>query len=312
MLPAIPGEGTAAYLALCYSHPVWLVNRLIAETGYEHTKAFLAENNQVAPVTIHVNTLKISAEAYRDMLLEEGISFDDSGILPDCFSLHAGSVNTLPGYKEGLFYVQDLAARLAVDIAEPAPGMQVMDACAAPGGKSLATAIAMRDEGRLLSFDLHNRKLATLRENAQRLGIHCMEAAVRDARLDAAEYHNAFDLVLADVPCSGFGVIRKRPEIRYKTEEEIAGLPEIQKAILENLSYFVRPGGCLLYSTCTVLRAENQDIIQWFLQGHPNYNVEDFSLPSIRAADGVYTFWPQQDHTDGFFVAKLRKKHNTP
>ena len=307
-LPMIPGKGTGAYLSIRYSHPEWLVNRLIEEHSYDFAEAFLAADNEPCGVCVHVNTLKVSAAEFRRALLRTGVDFDVCLNLPDSFLIRGGTIGELPGFAEGLFYVQDAAAHLSVMAAAPTAGMRVLDACAAPGGKTLAAAIAMQDKGSILSCDIHEKKLALIRSNVERMGLSCVKTLARDAREDCQDFRNAFDLVIADVPCSGLGVIRKRPEIRYKTEQEIAGLPEIQLAILSNLGHFVRPGGVLMYSTCTVLQAENRQLVERFLQEHKEFQTEDFSIGSGNSQNGCYGFWPQIDKTDGFFAAKMRKR----
>ena len=237
-----------------------------------------------------------------------GIEYRETELLPGCLELAGGSIDALPGYGEGLFYVQDRAARMAVDIAAPESASRVMDACAAPGGKSFAAAIAMRNTGCILARDIHEKKLALIRSGAQRLGIDIIETQARDAREPDAASEAGFDLVIADVPCSGFGVMGKKPEIRLKKEDEIAKLPEIQRQILDNVSAFVKPGGTLLYSTCTILRAENEEIAEGFLAAHSEFEPLDFKTCDIASARGMYTFWPNTDGTDGFFAAKMRRK----
>ena len=214
----------------------------------------------------------------------------------------------LPGYEEGLFYVQDRAARCAADVSGVQPGMRVLDVCAAPGGKSFAAALRMKNTGSILSCDIHEKKLRRIEQGAKRLGIDCLSVRSGDARVMNPAFQNAFDLVIADVPCSGLGVIGKRPEIRFKSEEELAALPVIQREILQTVSSYVRPGGVLLYSTCTILDAENRESVENFLKQNPNYSVEDFSIGEVHSNRGMHTFWPQVDGTDGFFVAKLRRR----
>ena len=306
-LPPLPGEGSTEYLSLRYSHPLWLARRLTEEQGYDTAERFFRANNDTAPLTIQLNTLSVDAESYRRALQRAGLSFTQWPDEPDCFSLPGGNVTELPGYEEGLFYVQDRAAHLAVTAAEPQEGMQVLDACAAPGGKSFACAIAMSGKGRLLSCDIHEKKLRLIRSGAERLGIRCIETVQKDARSYDPALDGRFDLVLADVPCSGLGVIRKRPEIRRKSEAELAGLPQIQEAILDNVSRYVKPGGLLLYSTCTVLRAENAERIEAFLRTHPAFRLEAMRLGGRVIEEGSYQFWPQTDETDGFYAAKLRR-----
>ena len=306
-LPPIPGEGTAEYLSTRWSQPLWLTKRLTEEQGYASAEAFFRCSNEPAPLCIQVNRIRVSEEAYIRALERGSIPFRRYPGLPGCLELEGGRVTELPGYEEGLFYVQDRAARCAVEAAGVRPGMRILDACAAPGGKSFAAWIAAGGECSLTSCDIHEKKLRLIREGAERLGIRGLETQAADARRFDPSWENAFDLVLADVPCSGLGVIRKHPEIRRKTEAELARLPEIQAEILENLSRYVRPGGVLLYSTCTVLRAENRDQIARFLRSHPGFHAEDYRIGDLCSAEGCYDFWPQQDGTDGFFAARLRR-----
>ena len=221
--------------------------------------------------------------------------------------LPGGNVAELPGFADGLFYVQDRAARTAVEIAAPEPGMTVLDACSAPGGKSFAAAIRMDGKGSILSCDIHEKKLKLISAGAERLGIDNIRTAAMDARRHDAALEESFDVVIADVPCSGLGVIAKKPEIRGKTEAEISALPAIQRDILDNLAAYVKPGGVLLYSTCTVLRAENEDVVNAFLANHGKFAPEGFNVGSVSEPGGMHCFWPNVDGTDGFFTAKLRR-----
>ena len=310
-LPPVPGAGSASYLAIRCSHPLWLAERLIREQGYEQTEAFFRANNETAPLCIQLNRLRVSTEDYLRSLERLGIPYRVFPELPGCVELEGGKVPALPGFEEGLFYVQDRAARIAVHAAGVKSGMRILDACAAPGGKSMAAALDAGGNCQLISCDLHEKKLRLIRGSAERLGLEdCLETFAADARSFRPEWESAFDLVLADVPCSGLGVIRKRPEIRRKDEEELQALPQIQSAILDNLCRYVKPGGVLLYSTCTVLQAENRDRVSAFLQTHPDFSAEDFSVGDVRSTDGCYAFWPQTDGTDGFFAAKMRR--NSP
>lgn len=303
----IPGEGSAKYLSIKYSHPEWLAARIISEHGYDFAEDFFACNNRPAPLTIQVNTLKISPEDYCRALLRAGIDFENDESLSGCLVLSGGNVAELPGFAEGLFYVQDRAARTAVEIAAPEPGMSVLDACSAPGGKSFAASIRMKGRGSVLSCDIHDKKLKLVSAGAERLGINIISTAAMDARKRGAALERSFDVVIADVPCSGLGVIAKKPEIRGKTEAEISALPEIQRDILDNLSAYVKPGGVLLYSTCTVLRAENEDVVNAFLADHGEFVPEGFDAGGVTEPGGMYCFWPNVDGTDGFFAAKLRR-----
>lgn len=304
-LPEVPGTGTASYLSVRYSHPIWLCNRIINERGYEFAEAFLASNNKTPSLDIQINQLKTDCESYVKMLDEQNIEYNIYDYPHGMLSIKGGIVSELPGYDAGLFFVQDRAARIASELCCVKPGMNVLDACAAPGGKSMSMAIAMENTGSIFSCDIQEKKLRIINENAHRLGIEIINARALDARKNVAEYEGVFDVVLADVPCSGLGVISKKPEIRQKTEEEISGLPEIQTAILDNLCSYVRPGGALIYSTCTVLKAENEDIISEFLKKHSDYHPDEIRLGDIEFKKGMHVFWPNTDGTDGFFAARL-------
>ena len=305
-LPEIPGKGSAHHLAVKYSHPEWFVDYIIKHKSYDFTEAFLAANNSEPGLDIQVNTLKISVDEYAALLDEHGISYIREK--PDgCFILKGGSAVSLPGFDEGLFYVQDKAARLAADIAGAKPGMKVLDCCSSPGGKSFASAIAMKNQGDITSCDIHEKKLRLVRTGAERLGVEIISTLPMDARKFEENMAESFDLVIADVPCSGMGVIAKKPEIRKKQWDEIENLPKIQKDILNNVSGYVAPGGTILYSTCTIIQEENEDVVQSFVSENKNFVLEPFELGDIRAEEGMYTFWPNIDNTDGFFAAKLRR-----
>lgn len=303
-LPEPPGKGTAQYLSVKYSHPQQLAQYIVDRRGYDAAEAFLAADNTIPDTCLQVNTLKITPDELMARLLAESIPCSMHPWLPNCI-VTAGSVSSMPGFDEGLFYVQDPAAKCAVLAAALEPGMYVLDSCAAPGGKSFAAAIAMRNEGSIDSCDLHDKKIRLISEGAQRLGLSCINAFSHDAR---EPFYRQYDAIIADVPCSGYGVIRKKPEIRYKPLEDSASMPAIQAAILENLSQYVKLGGVIVYSTCTVLGRENEDVVKAFLRAHAEFSAEGFTLPNGEtAADGYITFWPDIHGTDGFFVSKLRR-----
>lgn len=305
--PEPKNKGSSEYLSVRYSHPLWLVEQIVNEHGYDFAESFFAKNNDVSALTIQVNTLKVSDEDYLRALARKDISFETVDGVEGCIRLNGGKVTDLPGFEEGLFYVQDLAARAAVEAVGLEPGMNVLDACSAPGGKSFAAAIAMNNCGSILSCDIHEKKLGLIRSGAERLGIEIIHTRARDARSVESELCNYFDAIIADVPCSGLGVIGKKPEIRGKNPEELECLPKIQTDILTALSKLLKPGGILLYSTCTVLSRENEEIVKAFLAGNPNFEAIDFKLGNIESRNGMYTFWPHIDGTDGFFAAKLKR-----
>ena len=292
-------------LSVLYSHPQWLVGRFLEQIGEEETEKLLALYNSPAPLTIQANPLRCVPETLFAELGAVGGAFPDAAVLEN-----TGNPEKMPGFMDGAFFVQDLSARCAVEAAAPKPGMRVLDLCAAPGGKSFMAAIKMENRGEIRAFDLYENKLPRIREGAKRLGLRNIQIAQGDAAAHKAELDGWADIVLADVPCSGLGIIRKKPEIRYKTAESLRGLPEIQKNILQNSGAYVRPGGCLLYSTCTLLPEENQGVVEAFLRESSSFAPEDFLLPAPYGAsrNGQMTLWPQRCGSDGFFIAKLRKK----
>lgn len=303
-LPDIPGEGAAEYLSVKYSHPLWLVQYIISRRGYDSAEAFFAANNMISDTCLQVNTLKTSAQELMARLKASGEECAEHPWLPDCI-IATGKISTMAGFDEGLFYVQDPAARCAVLAADLKPGMDVLDACAAPGGKSFAAAIAMKNKGRIDSCDLHDKKIGLIKDGAQRLGIDIINAFPHDAR---AHLDRLYDAVICDVPCSGYGVIRKKPEIRYRPQTDCTSMPPIQTAILKNTSKYVKSGGLVIYSTCTVMQEENEGVVRQFLCDHPEFSAESFTLPNGETADkGYITFWPDIHGTDGFFVCKLRR-----
>ena len=298
-------------LSVRYSHPDWLVKDFSRTLPPEEVEALLAANNAQPPTQAQVNTLKTTQRALLEELVEAGVGVKPHPWLPDCLELEGtGNLETLPAFREGRFYIQDAAARLAVLASGAEPGMKVMDACAAPGGKSFAAAIQMEDRGSILSCDLHPHKRRLIEDGAKRLGLECVTAAVMDGRKFDPTLEAGFDLVITDVPCSGLGIIRKKPDIRYKDPAPLEGLPAVQRDILANASRYVRPGGTLLYATCTILPRENEDVVEWFLDKDKSFTLEPFILPDPmgKVEEGMLTLWSHRHGTDGFFIAKLRRK----
>lgn len=308
-LPPVEGKDEIETLSLRYSHPRWLAEEFAAALGLEEAEALLGLNNDQPPTCVQVNTLRFTAEDVLSALNAAGVEGAPHPWLPGCLLLAGtGDLEKLEPFRAGAFYVQDAASRLAVMAAGPEPGMRVLDACAAPGGKSFAAALAMEDRGELVSCDLHPHKISLIEAGRDRLGLGCITAREQNARTFVQEWEGAFDLVLADVPCSGLGIIRKKPDIRYKDPAPLADLPAVQLAILDNVSRYVRPGGTLLYSTCTLLRRENEETAEAFLKNHPDFAPEPFTLPGpAEESGGMLTLWPHRHGTDGFFVAKLRR-----
>ena len=314
-LPTIPKNDPAEYLSILYSHPVWLVEELLPLLGSEGTAEYLQANNSQPPITAMVNTTRATTQQVAQLLAEQGVEVASHPWLEDCLILNkTGNLERLDAYQQGLFYVQDPASRLMALASGASRDMRVLDVCAAPGGKSFAAAIQMDNQGEVISCDLHPHKKKLIQAGADRLGLSIIKPMTADGKVRREEWVSAFDLVLVDAPCSGLGVIRKKPDIRYKDPEPLADLPQVQEAILENAAGYVKPGGVLMYSTCTILPRENGEIVAAFLKKHPEFVREAFTLPGPagEVSEGEITLWPQVHQTDGFFICKLRKVGEAP
>ncbi|MCI8422580.1 MAG: 16S rRNA (cytosine(967)-C(5))-methyltransferase RsmB [Lawsonibacter sp.] len=310
-LPAIPKGDISEYFSILYSHPQWLVDMLLPLLGEKETEELLTANNTPPPTSAVVNPLRTTPEALLVRLAEEGAEAELHPWLEGCLLLgKTGDLEALPAFQQGLLHIQDPASRLAVLASGASPGMRVLDVCAAPGGKSFSAAMQMEGKGEVLACDLHPHKKRLLEAGARRLGLSCLTAGTADGRVFRPEWDAAFDLVLVDAPCSGLGVIRKKPDIREKDPAALEGLPPVQKAILANAARYVRPGGALLYSTCTLLTRENEDVVHGFLAERPDFKAEAFTLPGPVGVcpTGSVTLWPQRHGTDGFFLCKLRRE----
>ena len=294
-----------------YSHPGDLINLLKSYVGKDRMEPMLQANNAAVPTTVQVNTLRIKTEDLVMRFEQEGVSSTPHPWLKDCLVLSGtGSIENLPSFREGLFYVQDAAARLSVLCAQIQPGQRVLDCCAAPGGKSFAAAIAMEGTGSITSCDVHPHKIQLIAKGAERLGLQNITSQLQDATMICPQWEAQMDTVIADVPCSGLGIIRKKPDIRYKSLKELAELPALQKQIIDNAARYVKPGGLLLYATCTLVRAENEGMVEAFLQTHPDFTTEPLPLPEPfpKNESGMLALVPGEYDTDGFFICRLRRK----
>lgn len=295
------------YLSVYYSFPKDACERFLSIYGLERTKRIFEVFNRPPKLTLRINTLKISRGEYVGLLDEKGIKYTLSERLENAILLENISFTALPGFEEGYFFVQDEASQICVEAIDAKEGMLMIDACSCPGSKSFGSAIKMGNKGKILSYDLHDSKLKLIDKSAVRLGIDIISAAVRDGRqLDESLVGQA-DRVLCDVPCSGLGVIAKKPEIRYKSPADFARLPDIQSDILENCSKYVKKGGFLVYSTCTVLPEENEKNAERFLASHSEFSPVDFKIGDVESKGGMLSLSPDVHGTDGFFVAKFIK-----
>lgn len=295
------------YLSVKYSVPEWICEKWVRELGFEKAEAVLCAVNSHPKMSLCTNTLKTTREELIAKLNSEGIPCECSVLTPRGIRLTENvPYEKLSAFDE-YFFVQDEASQLCGEAFDAQPGESILDACACPGGKSFYSALKMENRGEIVACDIHKNKLGLVFSGAKRLGIEIIETKVCDA-MEYCEELPRFDRVLCDAPCSGLGVIAKKPEIRYKSEEETGKLPRIQRAILDNCAEYVRDGGVLLYSTCTVSREENDDIISGFLASHPEFSLLPFTAGAI-SSDGTLSILPDEYPTDGFFIAKLQKRN---
>ncbi len=310
-LPPLPREDPLEELSLRWSHPRWLTETFAGLFGLEGAAALLEADNAPVPLQAQHNPLRGSRQQLVSALEDSGARVEPHPWLEGCFLLSgSGDLENSRPFREGRFYVQDPAARLAVLAADPRPGMRVLDVCAAPGGKSFACAISMENRGEILACDLVPSRVARIRSGARRLGLSCITPRQQDGRTPDPLWQGAFDRVLVDAPCSGLGVIRKKPDIRWRDPRSLEDLPRLQGQLLESASRCVKPGGVLLYSTCTLLPRENGEVADAFLARHPDFHPRPFSLPGPagRAEGGRVTLLPHVHGTDGFFICTLERE----
>lgn len=296
-------------LALEYSCPVWLVKKWNSEYGRKVCLSMLETSVGQAPTSVRINTVFHDMNSTLDMLLQDGVTFEKNSILPDSFNVcFSHSVENTKAYNDGRFHVQDLSSQLCCAALEPQENDTVLDMCSAPGGKTFTIAEIMKNHGRVLAFDLHENRVKLIKSGADRLGLSCVKAEVNNAKIFNPEMSMA-DKVLCDVPCSGLGVIRRKPEIKYKDPKDFERLPEIQYDILRTSSEYVKVNGTLVYSTCTVSRAENDMVVERFLKENP-----DFEPAPLGEAFGELknecrvTITPAKWGSDGFFIAKFIRR----
>lgn len=299
-----------AHIGIVYSHPDWMVARWIDRYGVRDTIALCEFNNTARPVVLRVNRLRATVPEVRRRLETEGVEHQVGDYHPYSLELQTGvDVGQLPVHQEGLVQVQDEAASLVSVLVEPQPGERVVDTCAAPGGKTTHMAELMGDQGEILAVDVHEQRLKPLVENCRRLGITCVQTKVADAR-NLPSTPRA-DRVLVDAPCSGLGVLVRRSDARWhKSEADIASLQKLQKEILEAAARIVKPGGRLVYSTCTLEPEENEEVVRWFLRRHsgefqqlPASTVQ--IPPGLVDEEGFYRTLPHEHGIDGGFGAIL-------
>lgn len=313
-----PEKEPVRYLSVRYSMPEWLVKEWLALYGREQTEVMLAAFYQKEPLTIRVNRNRISPEELKTRLEARKIQVREAPYIGGALQIEGFDyLGGLPEFQEGLFQVQDVSSMLAVEIAGVKAGDRCIDVCAAPGGKSLYLAEKAGAEGHVDARDLTDYKAELIRENAQRLGAANVTVSVKDACvLDETSKEKA-DVLLADLPCSGLGVLSKKTDIKYRmNREQQKELQELQRKILGTVEAYVKPGGTLVYSTCTINQGENEENVRWFLAHFPYEAVSlDDCLPEELRGEttkqGYLQLLPGIHRCDGFFIAKFRKNNGT-
>ncbi|MBQ9080408.1 MAG: 16S rRNA (cytosine(967)-C(5))-methyltransferase RsmB [Clostridia bacterium] len=295
------------HISVKYSFPRSVCERFVSEYGAQRAEAIFAAMNEPPRLTLRVNTCRTTRDKLIARLCSEGIEARPTPLASTGIVLPSVPVTQLPGFETGDFTVQDEASQLCTAALDARAGMKVIDVCSAPGSKSFGAAMDMGNDGEILAFDLHESKLSLIRSGAERLGLDIITADCANGRVFDAALAEYADRVICDVPCSGYGVMAKKPEIRHKDPAESARLPEIQYDILQNCSKYVKHGGVLVYSTCTLLRAENDEIIDKFLANHADFALVGFHAGELDVPEGRITLAPDTHSTDGFFIAKLQR-----
>ncbi len=302
-------------IAARHSQPEWLAEHWLHQLGDKEANLLAEASSQQPPLTLRINRLRTTREKLLQEFRDGGIEAAPCRYSPDGIAI-AGrqTIINLPGYEEGYFAVQDEASQLAGLLLGAEPGQRIWDACAAPGGKACHLAQQMDDNGELVATDISRSKLTIVQENARRLGISCLSTTVADLHLPDTLPEGLFDRILLDAPCSGLGVIRRNPEAKWRLlPADIIRLAAVQKMLLKNAASLLKPGGSLLYSTCSTSVEENEEVVEDFLLHHPDFVLENLNdlFPAWRELFefyGMFRIWPHRHGTDGFFAARLRRK----
>ncbi len=285
-----------------------IVKALVKELGEEQTEKLLVYFNSPKSTDITVNTLKIARNVYINLLKTLGYPASESNI--SSLGIKIGSSvdpRELTGYGEGMFFVQDTACSASAEVLAPSPGELVVDVCSAPGGKSFAAAVLMHDEGEIHAFDIHESKLSLVNDGADRLGLRSISVSARDALVPDDTLIGRADRVICDVPCSGLGVLGKKSDMRYKSAESFDELPELQYGILSASARYLKLGGRMVYSTCTLRSEENADVVNRFTAENDGFVLRDFKVGDAESRDGMLTLLPHIHGTDGFFISLIER-----
>lgn len=310
------GRSMVKYLSVMYSHPEWIVKKWLADYGLEFTEELLKADNETPKFSIRVNRLRAGKEELKKMLAEEEVEYEDGLYNEEALYIRGtSSIEDKPSFEKGLFQVQDESSMLVAHVVDPKPGELIIDVCSAPGGKTTHMAELMDNKGTIIARDIHVNKLKLVENSSSRLGIDIVRTEVFNAREKDAGLEAKADRVLVDAPCSGLGVVRRKPDLRWKKQpDNFVELSRIQLEILSIAGSYVKPGGVLVYSTCTINRGENLGIVERFLKKNQAFEPEDISayLPEKLRGDtahkGYLELYPNVHGTDGFFIARLKRK----
>ncbi len=294
---SLPDDRTEA-LSVKYSYPLWMTKRFIEDFGFERAEKIMEAGNAKAETVIRVNTLKISADELYEKLGDAALSRDGNMITLK----YSGSVSEIEGFNEGLFTVQARPFEKTAELLEPSAGMTVLDGCAAPGGKTTYIAQLMKDKGEIFACDIYEHKLKLIEDAADRLSLHIIKTKLHDASKINEELSGKCDRVLLDVPCSGTGIIRRRPDIKWNRRED-EDFASLQQKILESQSKCLKAGGILIYSTCSIDKRENEYVINAFLEKNKDFKL----MPFPGGEKGYKTWYPDTDKTDGAFICRMKK-----
>lgn len=314
---AVPTKETdlTGYLSVTYSYPKWMVEKLVGIFGEEFGESLLEAGNSTPETTVRTNTLKTSPEELIQLLNEEGVSAVPGKYVKEAVVLKSNaSIGRLEAFNNGLFQVQDESSMLSSMALNPEAGDFVLDACSAPGGKATHMAQLMGNKGKIIACDIHEHKIKLINESAARLGINIIESRLNDASIPNAEFEGIFDKVLLDAPCTGLGIIRRKPDIKWsRKEKDIDEIVSLQRRLIRNVSRWLKPGGAFVYSTCTLLPEENEAVVNGFLAENVDFEADDIRkfIPeelASRAKGCMLQLYPNTDGTDGFFISRIKRK----
>mgnify|MGYP002531514013 CR=1 FL=1 len=299
------------YLAIKYSYDKWMIKNWMAHFGKEFTEELVEANNERPNIYLRTNTLKITRGELIEKLAEQNIKAEKVNVVEEAIKVeHLKDIENNKLYKEGLFTVQDISSMLVGKILNPQKDTKVLDVCSAPGGKTTHIATLMENSGQVISRDIFEHKIKLIQNSVNRLGLKNVDVQLFDALNLDKDSIDKFDSVLADVPCSGLGIIKRKPEIKYKEKEEIKDLPKLQKQILQNAAKYVKVGGTLIYSTCTIQDDENIEVVESFLQSNKRFKlekIENINIDLENEDKGYLKIYPNVHGMDGFFIAKLKR-----